>query len=106
MAAKNNAEETVKNGQGSDDNDNMTTTEYCKRLQQWIWVFMSAPLIPPPHFATPADIAAWYNQMSNPPSSRPAATATSSTAERGPAQPAGSCQSNALRRRSNKFNKC
>ncbi|KAK2887093.1 hypothetical protein QQF64_013936 [Cirrhinus molitorella] len=110
MAAKNSAEETVKNCQGSDDIDNMTTTEYCKQLQQWMWryysgyvswqswVFMSAPLFPPPHFgsqapggssATPADIAAWYNQMSSPPSGRPAATATSSTADRGPAQPAG-----------------
>uniref|UniRef100_A0A672NGX7 Protein FAM8A1-like n=1 Tax=Sinocyclocheilus grahami TaxID=75366 RepID=A0A672NGX7_SINGR len=101
-------------GQGSDDN--MTTTEYCKRLQQWMWryysgyvswqswVLMSAPLFPPPQFgcqapggsstsacaATPADIAAWYNQMSSPPSIRSAATASSSTAERGPAQPAGS----------------
>jgi len=108
------AEETAKNGQKSDDSDNMTTTEYCSRLQQWMWryycgyaswqswVLMSAPLFPPPQFgcqapgsstssayaATPADIAAWYNQTS-PPSSRPAATATSSTAERRPAQPAG-----------------
>jgi len=108
------AEETAKNGQKSDDSDNMTTTEYCSRLQQWMWryycgyaswqswVLMSAPLFPPPQFgcqapgsstssayaATPADIAAWYNQTS-PPSSRPAATATSSTAVRRPAQPAG-----------------
>lgn len=115
MAAKNRAEETVKNSQGSDDNDNMTTTEYCQRLQQWMWryysgyvswqswVLMSAPLVPPPQFgcqapggsstaacaATPADIAAWYNQTSSPASSRPAASASSSTAERGPAQPAG-----------------
>uniref|UniRef100_A0A9J8C7F0 Family with sequence similarity 8 member A1a n=2 Tax=Cyprinus carpio TaxID=7962 RepID=A0A9J8C7F0_CYPCA len=111
MAAKNRAEETVKNSQGSDDNDNMTTTEYCQRLQQWMWryysgyvswqswVLMSAPLVPPPQFgcqapggsstaacaATPADIAAWYNQTSSPASSRPAASASSSTAERGPA---------------------
>uniref|UniRef100_A0A8C1VJJ1 Family with sequence similarity 8 member A1a n=1 Tax=Cyprinus carpio TaxID=7962 RepID=A0A8C1VJJ1_CYPCA len=95
MAAKNRAEETVKNSQGSDDNDNMTTTEYCQRLQQWMWryysgyvswqswVLMSAPLVPPPQFgcqapggsstaacaATPADIAAWYNQTSSPASS-------------------------------------
>ncbi|XP_067268457.1 protein FAM8A1 isoform X1 [Chanodichthys erythropterus] len=106
-------EETVKNRQESDNSDNMTTTEYCAQLQQWMWryycgyaswqswVFMSAPLFPPPQFGcqapgsstsayatTPADIAAWYNQTS-PPSSRPAATATSSTADRGPAQPAG-----------------
>ncbi|XP_016388597.1 protein FAM8A1-like [Sinocyclocheilus rhinocerous] len=104
MAAKNSAEETVKNGQGSNDNDNMSTTEYCQRLQQWMWryysgyvswqswVFLSAPLFPPPAggsasacAATPADIAAWCNQMS----SRPAAAATSSSAERAPAQPAG-----------------
>uniref|UniRef100_A0A671PCE0 Family with sequence similarity 8 member A1a n=1 Tax=Sinocyclocheilus anshuiensis TaxID=1608454 RepID=A0A671PCE0_9TELE len=107
MAAKNSAEETVKNGQGSDDNDNMSKTEYCQRLQQWMWryysgyvswqswVFLSAPLFPPPaggsasaYAATPADIAAWCNQMS----SRPAAAATSSSAERAPAQPAGSGQ--------------
>uniref|UniRef100_A0A673M318 Family with sequence similarity 8 member A1a n=1 Tax=Sinocyclocheilus rhinocerous TaxID=307959 RepID=A0A673M318_9TELE len=31
--------QTVKNGQGSDDN--MTTTEYCKRLQQWMWRYYS-----------------------------------------------------------------
>uniref|UniRef100_A0A672LZX1 Family with sequence similarity 8 member A1 n=1 Tax=Sinocyclocheilus grahami TaxID=75366 RepID=A0A672LZX1_SINGR len=85
MAAKNSAEETVKNGQGSDDNDNMSTTEYCQRLQQWMWryysgyvswqswVFLSAPLFPPPAGATPADIAAWCNQMS----SRPATAAAS-----------------------------
>ncbi|XP_016126410.1 protein FAM8A1-like [Sinocyclocheilus grahami] len=97
MAAKNSAEETVKNGQGSDDNDNMSTTEYCQRLQQWMWryysgyvswqswVFLSAPLFPPPAGATPADIAAWCNQMS----SRPATAAASSSAERAPAQPAG-----------------
>lgn len=117
------AEETAKNGQKSDDSDNMTTTEYCAQLQQWMWryycgyaswqswVLMSAPLFPPPQFgcqapgsstsayaATPADIAAWYNQTS-PPSSRPAATATSSTADRGPAaqpQPAGTVAVNPM----------
>uniref|UniRef100_A0A8C2H6B1 Family with sequence similarity 8 member A1a n=1 Tax=Cyprinus carpio TaxID=7962 RepID=A0A8C2H6B1_CYPCA len=117
MAAKNSAEETAKNGQGSDDNDNMSTTEYCQRLQQWMWryysgyvswqswVFLSPPLFPPPSggsasacAATPVDIAAWCNQMSSPPSSRRAAAATSSSAERAPAQPAGSCQSTAPRR--------
>uniref|UniRef100_A0A8C2ALR4 Protein FAM8A1-like n=1 Tax=Cyprinus carpio TaxID=7962 RepID=A0A8C2ALR4_CYPCA len=109
MAAKNSAEETAKNGKGSDDNDNMSTTEYCQRLQQWMWryysgyvswqswVFLSPPLFPPPSggsasacAATPVDIAAWCNQMSSPPSSRRAAAATSSSAERAPAQPAGS----------------
>ncbi|XP_018934426.2 protein FAM8A1-like [Cyprinus carpio] len=108
MAAKNSAEETAKNGKGSDDNDNMSTTEYCQRLQQWMWryysgyvswqswVFLSPPLFPPPSggsasacAATPVDIAAWCNQMSSPPSSRRAAAATSSSAERAPAQPAG-----------------
>uniref|UniRef100_A0A673M4F3 Family with sequence similarity 8 member A1a n=1 Tax=Sinocyclocheilus rhinocerous TaxID=307959 RepID=A0A673M4F3_9TELE len=72
------AEETVKNGQGSDDN--MTTTEYCKRLQQWMWRYYSgyvswqlgAHVRAAPGgsstsacAATPADIAAWYNQMSS-----------------------------------------
>ncbi|XP_059411303.1 protein FAM8A1-like isoform X2 [Carassius carassius] len=96
---KNIAEETVKNEQWSDDNDNMSTTEYCERLQQWMWryysgyvswqswVFMTAPLCPPPPGgcnATPADIAARC-----PLTSRPAAASTSSSSERAPAQPAG-----------------
>ncbi|XP_059365765.1 protein FAM8A1 [Carassius carassius] len=109
MATKNSAEETVENSQGSHDKDNMTTTEYCQRLQQWMWryhsgyvswqswVLMSAPLFPPQLgcqtpggsstsvcAATPADIAAWFNQTSS-----PAAPASPSTADRGPAQPAG-----------------
>ncbi|XP_056336113.1 protein FAM8A1 [Danio aesculapii] len=114
MAEKNSAKKADKNCQGADDNDKMTTTEYCARLQQWMWryyngyvswqswVLMSAPLFPPPQFGcqapgssasvyptTPADIATWYNQMSSPGAIRPADTATSSTADREAAQPAG-----------------
>lgn len=128
MAEKNSANESGKNCQGADDNDKMTTTEYCARLQQWMWryysgyvswqswVLMSAPLFPTPQFgcqapgssasgypATAADIAGWYNQMSSPGAIRPADTATFSTADRGAAQPAGTVNvsdSSLLRRKS------
>ncbi|XP_051992281.1 protein FAM8A1 [Xyrauchen texanus] len=115
MAAKISDKEITKHDSGV-----VTTTEYCKRLQEWMWryycgyaswqswVFMSAPLFPPyappqsgcqtsPYAATPADIAAWYKQISSTPSSSPAAstgqTAQPAAEERGPAaaaaQPAG-----------------
>ncbi|XP_043073156.1 protein FAM8A1 isoform X2 [Puntigrus tetrazona] len=85
MAAKTSEGETVKDCRGSDERERTSTTEYCQRLQRWMWryysghvswqswVLLSAPLFPPP-----ADTAARYHRPSSP-----------AAPERAPAQPAG-----------------
>lgn len=98
----NTEKETAKNGDRNDGRDEMTTTEYCRRLQEWMWryywscancMFISAPLFPPPQCcsqtsrtvssSSPYDIAAWHYQTSNTDTS--SADQTSILEERGPA---------------------
>ncbi|TRY84375.1 hypothetical protein DNTS_025462 [Danionella cerebrum] len=110
MAEEIREKEAVNNARVSKERD-MTTTEYCSQLQQWMWryysgyaswqfwVLMSTPLFPHPQFSCqapgssasaypslPTDLSTWYQQMSSPPTSSPTETAT---VERAPARPAG-----------------
>lgn len=93
---------------------NMSTTEYCKKLQEWMWQYycgyanwqswmlMSALPFPPcfplqsgsqhatdssaPLIPTSSDLASWYNQLTAPPQSN--ATPNANAGSLSPSTPA------------------